>query len=130
MKITLKAWKYREAQDKAQHYNFTLVWDEAKQYIGDPELLKAVRENPTEEIIEEFLDDKNFEEAYNLYGTVARETEKALLLECDYWNLNRAGRYVTDAPRCKGFKVWVPKVAIYKINGKPLNEICFAEMEI
>lgn len=114
MIVTVKPWIYKEAQAKAQKYNFTLIWDNVKWYVGDPELAKAVRENPTEELIERIMDEKNFTEAYTLVGDITRETEKAIMLECKYWNLNRAGRYVTDAPVCKGFKVWIPKSAVLK----------------
>ena len=93
--ITMKQWIYADAQTKAQKYNFTLVW-------------KAVHTEG------EHCWTKN--DTFNLYGEITRETEKAVLLECDYWNLNRAGRYITDAPRCKGFKVWIPKSAIIEID--------------
>ena len=89
--VTVKQWIYVDAQSKAGKYNFTLVWshehDAGKDYWTS-------------------------DDTFNLYGTITRETEKAVLMECDYWNLNKAGRYITDAPRCKGFKVWIPKSAI------------------
>ena len=111
--ITMKAWIYRDAQTRAQKYNWTLVWDatcinrESGRLLYDTNIAD----------IDGTSWGKNYEQAYTLYGEIARETEKAVLLECDYWNLNRAGRYVTDAPRCKGFKVWIPKSAIYAVDG-------------
>ena len=91
--IIVKQWIYTEAQAKAQKYGFTLVWDCIYQ-------------------ADESNSSWNPKDLFCLYGEPVRETEKAVLYELDYWNLNRAGRYVTDAPRCTGFKVWIPKSAI------------------
>ena len=102
-KFIVKSWFYEKAQASARKYNFTLVWGHCKAYTGEGKVTA-----------DDFIHDTNWEEAHWLYGEQARETEKAILVECDYWNLNRAGRYVTDAPRCKGFKVWIPKSVIYQ----------------
>ncbi len=82
LQVDVKRWIYQEAQTRAQKYNWTLLWNHIDEHV------------------------------FALYGDITRETEKAVLLECKYWNLNRAGRYATDAPVCEGFKVWIPKTAI------------------
>lgn len=93
MRFEVKQWIYVDVQTKAQKYNFTLCWELA--HDEDP-----------------FGDCWDEKDTFYLWGNVVRETEKATLFELDYWNLNRCGRYATDAPRCNGFKVWIPKSAI------------------
>lgn len=93
--ILVKKWIYQDLQTKAGKYNFTLVWEKCEAETMN------------------LLFDIN-EEAFFLYGNIEKETEKAIMFSLDYWNLNKAGRYITDAPRCNGFKVWIPKIAIYQ----------------
>lgn len=106
-RITVKSWLYKDAQSRAHKYNFTLIWenacfnDKTGAVIHDTD----IEDFPT-------FKERGYQRAYNLVGNITKETEKAVLVECLYWNLNRAGRYVTDAPVCEGFKVWVPKTAI------------------
>lgn len=95
MKIIIKKWIYEEVQTKAQRYNFTLCW--AKTEAEYAKILFDIEED-----------------IFSLYGNIEKETEKAVCFSLDYWNLNKAGRCVTDAPRCNGFKVWIPKSAIIK----------------
>lgn len=97
-RIIVKDWIYEEAQVKAQKYNYTLLWNRATM-CEDNELASVI-------------DDKLF----CLFGDVERETEKAILVNCSFWNLRKAGRYVTDAPIENGFKVWLPKSAVINIK--------------
>lgn len=125
MKFIIKKWMYEKAQASAGKYNFTLVWARmAEKEVNEKDIQMLKDCGIDNEKINSklgkkyYVEDKN--NAYNqnifsVYGEVINETEKAVLLSLNYWNLNKAGRYVTDAPMCKGFKVWMPKEAI--ING-------------
>lgn len=116
MKITVKTWIYKKAQESTG-YGRTLVWDDAKEWKGErnkQEVLAGIKEG-NEADIEYFFDDANWEQAYHLYGTVAKVTEKAVMLECKYWDW-RYVRYVNDAPVKEGWRVWIPKSAIYNLE--------------
>ena len=112
MKITVKTWIYRKAQESAG-CGRTLLWDEAKVWTGDKDIRDI--DVSTKEGVEYFCDESNWEKAYHLYGEVTRETEKAILLEAKYWDL-RYCRYATDAPVRAGWKVWIPKSAVYDLD--------------
>lgn len=107
--ITIRPWIYKEAQAKAHKYNFTLIWEHA---CYDADTNTVLRDMDIEDC--PTLRANGWQGAFNLVGNITKETDKAVLVECLYWNLNRAGRYVTDAPVCDGFKVWIPKSAILK----------------
>lgn len=121
----IKKWMYEKTQNSASRYNFTVCWahmvekqyteENAKFFIDcgmDAE--KANKIIGVSYYVEDTSDTFD-SDLFAVYGTVEKETEKAVLLSLNYWNLNRAGRYITDAPLCKGFKAWMPKSAI--ING-------------
>ena len=91
----------------------TLIWEKAKAWKGDRLIADLNLEDKAD--IEYFFNDANWEEACCIYGKITRETEKAVLLEADYWDF-RYCRYVNDAKVKHGWKVWVPKSVIYKIE--------------
>ena len=120
MKLTIKKWIYDKAQESAGGMR-TLCWDTAKVWTGDADFFKTVDFNDKAQV-KEFVDNKNWADAYCLYGEVTKETEKAVLMECKYWDL----RFVHDVSQAKlrtGWKVWVPKSAIYEVNGKPYTGV-------
>lgn len=90
--VIVKAWWYRNEQTKAGSYDWTLVWSPVFDEEKDPMHEKAV--------------------AYILQGEEVRETEKAKNFTLDFWNLRKAGRYVTDAPMERRWKTWIPKSVI------------------
>lgn len=112
MKIKVKKWWYKKEQSKAQSYDWTLCWEN----------VYAVKEN----ISVIGTDDKGifFDESwgkscfnmgkadhvgYALFGEVVKETEKAIQYRLKFWNLRKAGRYVTDAPVEDRWLTWIPK---------------------
>ena len=105
MKITVKKW----FADKTVCIKdgITLVWKKGKVFTGD--------ENHNREDIEYFLNDDNWEEVNHIYGNVVRETEKAVMIEADYWDF-RYCRYVNDAQVKHGWKVWIPKSVILNLD--------------
>lgn len=108
MRIKVKKWWYEKEQTKAQSYNWTLCWEN---------LFKMVNENG--ELVGDFLsetagkmlyDAGNAEKVgYVLFGEPVKETEKAIQYTLKFWNLNKAGHYVTDAPVESKWKTWIPK---------------------
>lgn len=103
MRIFVKEWWYQKEQTKAQHYNWTLCWEKA---------YEDERGNRISERMCEVLESKGEQPlfiGYSLCGNIIKETEKAVQYELAFWNLNRAGRYVNDAPVETRWKTWVPK---------------------
>lgn len=100
MRITVKTWFYENEQNKAGKYNFTLVW-------------KANYNEYDEKV------------SNNFYGKIVKETEKAIQCELLYWNLNRAERYITDAPMVTGWKTWIPKSVILETKNVSVREIYY-----
>ena len=90
MNIEVKRWVYMDMQEKAQRYNRTLLWE-------------AVN------------DTLQYAKSFRVSGHKIAETEKAVQFDLYFWNLRKAGRYVTDAPVEGGWKVWIPKSAIIKM---------------
>lgn len=110
-RITIKKW----FGDKTicVKNGITLCWKKTKEWKGD----KAVKDLDltTEEGLEYFFDEKNWEEAAYIWGKVVRETEKAIMIEADYWDF-RYCRYVNDAELRHGWKVWLPKSVICNLD--------------
>ena len=98
MSILVKEWFYKDVQIKAQKYNWTLVWERA-----EAEVVNLLYPNVNED-------------CFFLVGKKIKETEKAIEFSLDYWDLNKSGRYVTDAPKKNGFKCWIPKSVIVNLN--------------
>ena len=104
-KITVAKWWYQKEQTKAQRYNWTLCWG----YVYENKKAKS------EKFKRMFLDHSDeptfgYEQiGYYVVGEKLKETEKAVQFELAFWNLNRVGRYVTDAPVETRWKTWVPK---------------------
>lgn len=108
MRINVASWWYKKEQTKAQGYNWTLCWEH---------VYKRVDENG--ELVGELLTEaqgkwlyeagKADEVGFALFGDKLKETDKAIQMELSFWNLRKAGRYVTDAPVEKRWKTWVPK---------------------
>lgn len=104
MKIKVKEWWYGKEQSKAQCYNWTLCWERVfKDENG--EIL-----NVTEDLGKMLYNSGEAEYAgYALFGEKVKETEKAVQYRLKFWNLRKAGRYVTDAPVEDRWLTWIPK---------------------
>ena len=103
MRFEVASWWYQKEQTKAQCFNWTLCWE--KVFI-DPETEVTY----TEIAGKDLYDAGKLDIAgYALFGEKVRETEKAIQVILSFWNLNKAGRYVTDAPVEKRWKTWIPK---------------------
>lgn len=103
MKFEVTGWWYIKEQTKAQKFNWTLVWE--KVFI-DPE----TKTKYPEAIGKNLYNAGKLDIAgYALFGEKVRETEKAIQVTLSFWNLNKAGRYVTDSPIETKWKTWIPK---------------------
>lgn len=110
-KITIKEWIFKKTD---LGFGRTLQYEKTIEWVGATPLKDV--DLHTEEGIEEYVDDRNWTTAYDIFGTITRETEKAILVECNYWDW-RYVRYVNDAHLRKGWRVWLPKSAVYAIDG-------------
>ena len=107
MKFEVKDWWYEQEQTKAGKYNWTLCWGRVYEQEDEEGNKKRIPEIHAKYLIDKGEDVK--EVGYYLCGDKVRETEKAIQVILSYWNLNKAGRYVTDAPVEKKWKTWIPK---------------------
>lgn len=104
--IAVKDWWYRKEQDKAGCYNWTLCWEYVygeKNKDGNYTMLATELGKQLFEI------GKADRIGYILVGEKIKETAKAVQYRLKYWNLNKAGRYVTDAPVEDKWLTWIPK---------------------
>lgn len=110
-RITIKKW----FGDKTicVKSGITLIWEEAKVWKGEKNIADLDFENKAD--LTYFFDEKNWEEARHIFGNITRETEKAVLVEADYWDF-RYCRYVNDAQVKHGWKVWIPKSVIHEVK--------------
>lgn len=110
-RITIKKW----FGDKTicVKYGITLIWEEAKVWKGEKNIADLDLENKAD--LTYYFDEKNWEKANRIFGNITRETEKAVLVEADYWDF-RYCRYVNDAQVKHGWKVWIPKSVIYEVK--------------
>lgn len=108
MRIEVKEWWYEKEQTSAGRYNWTLCWESLFQMMDEDG-------NPVGERLNERRGKMLYEAGtakrvgYVLFGDKLRETDKAIQVQLSFWNLNRAGRYVNDAPVEKRWKTWIPK---------------------
>ena len=108
MRIIVPEWFYMKEQDKAGRYGYTLLWRRVYKYHGvsiSVEFGNSLVESGDEEV--EKI-------GYCFFGEKLSETEKAVQFSLSYWNLRKAGRYITDAPVEHGWKMWIPKSVILK----------------
>ena len=109
--ITLKKWFAKKTICVKD--GITLCWKETKVWKGDKAISDIDLNN--KEGLEYYFDEKNWEEAEYIYGKVTRETEKAVLVEADYWYFKYC-RYANDAVVKHGWKVWIPKSVICNLD--------------
>ncbi len=102
MRLQVVSWWYEKEQARAGRYNWTLCWER---------LYKDENGNILPEALGKFLyNEGNADYAgYVLFGEVLKETDKALQCRLKFWNLKKAGRYVTDAPVESRWTTWIPK---------------------
>lgn len=118
-KVTVKSWFADKAQANAGGFR-TIMWEKTcvnktcDHFIGNTsydDMLQAVW----------FFNEKdNWEQASSFFGEIIKETEKAICLECDWWDL-RYGYSIDTTPVRHGWKVWIPKSVIYGINHKKFS---------
>ena len=107
MKFEVKDWWYQQEQNKAQRYNWTLCWGKVYERETEDGEKKRVSETHGQYLMDK--GEKVEVVGYYLCGDKVRETEKAIEVVLSFWNLRKAGRYVTDAPVEKRWKTWIPK---------------------
>ena len=101
-RIEVKRWWYEKEQLKAQNYDWTLCWEKV---FADESGNKY-----TEKIGKDLYNAGKVDIiGFALFGDTIKETEKAVQVQLSFWNLRKAGRYVTDAPVEKRWKTWIPK---------------------
>lgn len=112
MKIKVKDWWYKKEQSKAQSYDWTLCWEnvyavkEGVSMIGTDENGIFFNEDWGKSC---FNMGKADHVGYALFGEPVKETDKAIAYRLKFWNLRKAGRYVTDAPVEDRWLTWIPK---------------------
>lgn len=106
MKITVKEWFAKEAQNKAGKY----LWAIAMQKDA---ILDGFIED-TDIRIPDYEFRKEYTIGYSFFGRVTKTTEKAICL------VARAYSYRDLAPRT--FTLWIPKSAVYCIDGAKFTE--------
>lgn len=105
MRIEVKTWWYEQEQTKAGRYNWTLCWER----VYEDENGQRYNEKRGKDLYDAGKAD---ECGFALFGNKLKETEKAIQMELSFWNLRKAGRYVTDAPVETRWKTWVSKSVI------------------
>ena len=110
-RITIKKWFANKTV--CVKNGITLVWKKSQVWTGDKDI-KDLDLN-TDEGLEYFFDKKNWEDTEDIFGKVVRETEKAIMIEADYWDF-RYCRLVNDAELRHGWKVWLPKSVICNLD--------------
>ena len=103
MKIRVKKWWYEQEQSKAQKYNWTLCWESV--YKDANGIIYSETKQAKDDYNRGLLDRVGFA----LFGNQLKETDRAVYMELSFWNLRRAGRYITDAPVETRWKTWIPK---------------------
>ena len=107
MRFEVKDWWYQQEQTKAQKYDWTLCWGKVFEHEDEEGNKKRVSEKYGEYLLDK--GEKVEVVGYYLLGEQIKETEKAIQVVLSFWNLKKAGRYVTDAPVEKRWKTWIPK---------------------
>ena len=102
-RIEVKKWWYEKEQSKAQGYNWTLCWEK----VFEDDDGKRYKEKDGERLYNLGAEVKVV--GYALFGEAVKETDKSIQYRLIFWNLNKAGRYVTDAPVESKWLTWIPK---------------------
>ena len=115
-KVTVKAWFADKAQENAGGFR-TIVWERTCVNKNRDHFLADRRYDDMLQYVWFFNEKDNWEQAASFFGNIINETEKAICLECDWWDLRYGGR-IENIPVRHGWKLWIPKSVIYGINHK------------
>ena len=106
MKITVKKWFAQEAQNKAGKYTWTLRWTRDAILDGDVE--------DADIRIADYEFRADYTIGYSFFGRVTKTTEKAICLV--------ASAYANRGCAPRTFTLWIPKSAIYCVDGVKFTE--------